>query len=115
MKPFLFALLLCISPVAMAHSVLQTRFVDDGKTLTIQINGHRDGRKIHLDQTFDVSDQNVLQKELLKYHAFRSVGLMPPVAEFPGLILTGLGLVVLAGTVLVMRFQKVKMAAQNPI
>lgn len=115
MKTVLIALLLSFGPVAMADSVLQTRFVDNGKMLSIQINGHRDGRKIHFDRTFDVSGQNILQKEMIKYRAFRAVGLMPPLGELPGLVALALGLVVLAGTVLVMRFQKIKMVVHNPI
>ncbi|GAB3905478.1 hypothetical protein GCM10028803_36400 [Larkinella knui] len=115
MKIGLFILLLSIGPVAMARSVVQTRLVDNGKTLTIQISGHRDGRKIHFDQTFDVSNQNILQKERIKYRAFRSVGLVPPVAEFPGLITAAVGLVALAGTALAVWSQNVKIAAPRPI
>ncbi|RRB00070.1 hypothetical protein [Larkinella rosea] len=115
MKTILLFFLLIIAPAAMAHTVLETRVVDNGTTLSIRINGHRDGRKIQFDRTFDVSRKNILEKDLIKYRAFQSVGLMLPVSEMPGLIGSIVGILVFTGTVLVMRFRRIKPGLQNPI
>ncbi|GAB3916616.1 hypothetical protein [Larkinella terrae] len=115
MKTLLLAFLLIIGPLAMAHTVLQTRLVDNGQTLSIRINGHQDGRKIQFDRTFDISNRNVLEKEMIKYRAFQSVGLTLPPNEMPWLLSSALGLVVVAGTVLVLRFQKVKPVGLKPL
>ncbi|WP_421827344.1 hypothetical protein [Larkinella sp.] len=110
MKLLLISLFLTISTVAMAQSSLRMRISDDEKTLSIRIDGTRNGRKIHFNQAFDVSDMSTLRKELLKYRVFTSLELSPPLHEMPWVILSILGVVVVFFTELVLRFRPTKPA-----
>ncbi len=98
-----------------APTVLKTRIADNEKTLSIQIDGLKNGRKIHYDQTFPVAKTGRLQKEVLKFYAFRSAGLMLPLREMPGLLLTALGLVGLLAATLTGISRRRKAALMNPV
>ncbi|WP_461071775.1 hypothetical protein [Spirosoma horti] len=109
MKHLLIGLLICIGLSAMPHrsvaSTLRTRISDDNRTLSIQLDGNQDGRKIHFSQTFDVAGMNPVQKELLTYRAFRSVGVPVPIHEMPWLVFGPLCLIVFSATLLIARYQ----------
>jgi len=109
MKIILLGLLLSLGAQAQAQqpttSVLRTRISDDGNALSIQIDGTRHGQKIHYDQKIDVADMNVLQKEILKYRVFTSVGAPLPIHEMSRLIGLAYGFVTLVITLLIVRFQ----------
>ncbi|MFD2571388.1 hypothetical protein ACFSUS_12135 [Spirosoma soli] len=117
MKLLFITLLLCISIFTSAEaatpSVLRTRISDNGVTLSIQINGYKNGRKINYDQTTNVSRLNWLQKELVKYRAFRSQGLFLPLREMPGLCMTASGLVVLMSTLSMMGYTMKRISRAN--
>lgn len=107
MKTLLFSLFLLIGTVSMARSTsLRTRISDDQKTLSIRIDGSHNGRKIHFNQAFDVSDMSALRKELLKYRVYTSLGISPPLHEMPWVILSILGVVVVFFTGLVLQFRQ---------
>jgi len=119
MKLLLMSLLLSIGMVAMNHqsvaSNLKTRISDDAKTLSIQIDGSNNGRSIHYHQTFDVAGMNALQKEVIKYRAFDSVGIMVPLHEIQGLLLLVFGLPALIIALLIVRFQSRKSTSMKPV
>ncbi|GAB3806881.1 hypothetical protein GCM10028819_43140 [Spirosoma humi] len=91
MKYLFSCLLICIGlttvPQRSVASNLRTRISDDTKTLSIQLDGNQDGRKIQFSQTFNVAGMNPVQKELLLYRAFRSAGVPVPIHEIPWLVL----------------------------
>jgi hypothetical protein len=109
MKLILISLLLSIGIQAMAQqattSKIRTRISDDGNALSIQIDGTRNGQKIHYDQTFDVADMNGLQKDILKYRVLDSVGAPLPIHEMSRVIGLAFGFLTLAITFLIVRFQ----------
>ena len=86
-------------------SKLRTRVSDDSQTLTIQVDGKKNGQTIHLNQRYDVTGMNTVQKEILMYRTFRSVGLVLPLHEMPALIFGTFGLVIFISTLLIMRYQ----------
>ncbi|MBD0257294.1 MAG: hypothetical protein ICV83_16370 [Cytophagales bacterium] len=83
--------LLLVSTMAMAREPVATRLEkrieDDGKTLSIHLDGFVDGREIRYRQTFAVADMNDLQKEVLKCRVFYAQGLGLPLDEMPGTLL----------------------------
>jgi hypothetical protein len=109
MKHLLVGLLICfglaIIPLRSIASTLRTRISDDTRTLSIQLDGSQDGRKIHFSQTFNVAGMNAVQKELLKYRTFRSVGVPVPIHEIPWLVFVPLCLVVFSTSLLIVRYQ----------
>ena len=96
MQRFLIILLVGFSLIATAHdavaSTLKTRISDDSRTLSIQIDGNKDGRPIHVNQVVDVAGMNTLQKELIKYRTFTAVGVAVPLHEIPWLLALAFGL-----------------------
>ncbi|MPR34775.1 hypothetical protein [Salmonirosea aquatica] len=110
MKVMLIGLLLCIGAQALAQQAdtnkIRTRISDDGGTLSIQIDGDRNGQRIHFDQAFDVAGMNGLQKKILKYRVFAAVGVPLPFKDILWLIGLGFGFVILIMTFLIVRFQK---------
>ncbi|WP_338876137.1 hypothetical protein WBJ53_10860 [Spirosoma sp. SC4-14] len=88
------------------NSYLRTRIVDDSNTLSIQIDGQKNGHTIHLNQVFIISDKNTLQKELFKYQAFRSQGLFLPLHEMPFLVGSGLGISLLLVSLTIIGFRR---------
>ena len=99
---------LLVTAQASPRSTLHSRIADDGKTLSIQLDGFQSGHQVHYDQTFDVAGMNSLRKDLLKYRAFRSQGLVVPLQETTGLILVPLILLASILTIIVIRFQRKK-------
>lgn len=81
-------------------TTVRTRITDDGETLSIRIDGQREGKQIHLHKTLDVTGWNRLAKESVKLRAFLAVKLIPPFHEISGLILTAASAVLLALTML---------------
>lgn len=109
MKFILIGLLLSIGTQALAQQAattkLRTRISDDSHVLSIQIDGTRHGQKVHYDHTFDVAGMNSLQKAILKYRVFYSVGAPLPSHEMSRLIGLAFGLVTSIITFLIVRFQ----------
>ncbi len=81
-------LLLLVSTMAMAGEPVASRrekwIEDDGKTLSIQIEGVVNGREIRYRRTFDVAGMNDLQKDVLKCRVFYAQGLGLPLHEMSG-------------------------------
>ncbi len=81
MNAFLTLLLLSVSFLATAqkatNSSLNTSINDDGKTLSIQIEGQRDGQPIKYNRTFDVAKLNTKEKDALKTRIMDSLGIGP--------------------------------------
>lgn len=79
MKPLFLALLLGISFAATAqtstYSSTHSNINDTDKTLSIQINGQRNGREFAYNRTFDVRGMNKTQKEAIKNRVLDSLGL----------------------------------------
>lgn len=119
MKRLLISLLLSMSLNGFAQQLvpanLRTRISDDERTLSIQIDGNQNGRRIQFDQTFAVADMNRLRKEVLTYRAFNSVGVLPPLNAIPWLIFTGLGLLAALAAMLIVSIQRIKTALTNPM
>ncbi|MCX6216995.1 hypothetical protein [Spirosoma sp.] len=119
MKFILITLLLCLSLLAMAQkpafSSLQTRISDNEKTLSIQINGQRNSRKIHVNESFDVENMSSLRKELIKYRVFSNQGLGIPFQEVPGLIAVCLGSFSLFITVLILWYRSGQSAPRRVV
>jgi hypothetical protein len=105
MKSLLITLLLCVAMAMLTPHVtaatLRTRISDDTHTLSIQIEGTTDGHAIRYAQTFDVSDMNPLQKELLTYRAFRSAGVMAPLHQISGCLTVAFGILAMLITGLI--------------
>ncbi|UFH55931.1 hypothetical protein [Spirosoma sp. KNUC1025] len=110
MKHLLILILLSISTFTMAQSSsrLKTRIVDNSQTLSIQIDGNRNGRSIHYKQTFDVEGMTTLQKDILKYRAFTSQNVMPPLHDMAVSIATILVAISLVVTFLIVGYQSRK-------
>ena len=109
MKLLLFILAIGLSTGVMAQqSTVRNRLSDDGKTLSIQIDGKRDGRMIHYNRAFDVAGMNRLQKEVIKYRAFKSTGM--PIHEVAGFVTVFFGLAAMVATYLIIAFQRRKAA-----
>jgi hypothetical protein len=111
-------LLLLASTMAMAgepaSSRLEKRIEDDGKTLSIKIDGFVDGRKIRYNQTFDVAEMNDLQKAVLKCRVFYAQGLGVPLHELPGLVFAVPVLAALVAGLVVAGARAVKVMPANP-
>ena len=87
-RHFITGLLLLAGTITLAGepvaSRLEKRIEDDGKTLSIQIEGVIDGREIRYRRTFDVAGMNGLQKDVLKCRVFYVQGLGLPLHEMSG-------------------------------
>ena len=119
MKLLFVCLLLSLGTRAMAQktfaSRLETRIVDDGKLLSIQIDGLQNGRKIHYQRIFDVANMNHLQKEVLKCQVFYSQGLPLPLQALSGIIITVLSVAALAVGLLVAGYRAWKANRKNTL
>jgi hypothetical protein len=119
MKYLLICLLLSIGLVAMTSNAkasnLRTRISDDNQTLSIQIDGFKNGEKIHYSQRFNVAGMNALQKTVLKYRAFNSAGVSIPFHEIAWLFFAALGVITLIFTTLIVGYQVRKGAFIKPI
>lgn len=89
MKPIFLALLLIASFAATAqtstYSMTHSQINDNDKTLSIQINGQRNGREIAYNRTFNIRGMSKAQKETLKTRVLDSLGLgeTPPTPQWP--------------------------------
>jgi hypothetical protein len=89
MKSFL--LLLFFGAVSSAtaqqstYSTTQSQINDDDKTLSIQIDGQRNGQPVKYNRSFNVAGLSKPQKEALKNRVLDSLGLgdSPPAPETP--------------------------------
>ena len=119
MKYLLISLLLSIGLVAMTPNAkasnLRTRISDDNQTLSIQIDGFKNGAKIQYNQHFNVAGMNALQKTVLKYRAFNSAGVTLPFHEIAWLVFAALGIITLVFTGLIAGYQVRKGAFMKPI
>jgi len=94
MKSLLILTLLNVGFVSMAQTARQstthTEINDDGKTMSVRVEGQVDGRAIDYQHTFDVARLSSLAKDDLKHRIFDSLGigdvtkpLLPPVPPAP--------------------------------
>jgi hypothetical protein len=118
MKQLAIILILSLMTAVQAQSSdrLQTRISDDNQTLSIKIDGNKQGREIHFQQAFDVSRMNGLQIDLLKYRAFASQGITLPIHEMKYVISAVLGvlmLIALAIAFYILRYQANKGIRSN--
>lgn len=108
-----------IGLVAMASNAnasnLRTRISDDNQTLSIQIDGVIHEQKIHYNQRFNVAGMNALQKTVLNYRAFNSVGVSIPFHEIAWLAFAALGLIAVVLTGLIIGYQIRKGVFIKPI
>ncbi|GAB4029923.1 hypothetical protein [Spirosoma jeollabukense] len=109
MKYLLICLLLSTGLVLMTANAkasnLKTRISDDNRTLSIQIDGYKNGKTIHYNQRFNVAGMNALQKTILKYRAFNSAGVTIPFGEISWLFFVALGLTAVVLTGLIVWYQ----------
>ncbi|MBO0937463.1 hypothetical protein J2I47_12980 [Fibrella sp. HMF5335] len=112
MKKLLIFLLLTLGVAAMARPADQpaqrTRIVQNDNTLTIQIDRTNRPQPIHYQQTFNVADMNWIEKDLLKFRVFASQGLVVPFQEVADLVVLLVGILALAGTLLIVSYQASK-------
>lgn len=82
MKTLLTLMLLNVGVVATAQTARQstthTQINDDGKTLSVRVEGQVDGRAIDYQRTFDVARLNDESKDALKHRIFDSLGIGEP-------------------------------------
>ncbi|QKZ12838.1 hypothetical protein [Spirosoma sp. KUDC1026] len=89
MKLLLSLFLLGASLVATAqtstYSTTHSQINDDDKTLSIQIDGQRNGQPIKYNRTFNVASLNKTEREALKNRVLDSLGLgeAPPTPPVP--------------------------------
>lgn len=94
MKSLLILTLLNVGFVSMAQTARQstthTEINDDGKTMSVRVEGQVDGRAIDYQHTFDVARLSGLAKDDLKHRIFDSLGIgdvtkppLPPVPPAP--------------------------------
>ena len=111
-------LLLLVGTMTMAGepaaSRLEKRVADDGKTLSIYIDGFVNGREIRYNRTFDVAEMNDLQKGVLKCRVFYSQGLGVPLHELPGVMLAVPVLAALVAGLLIAGARAVKATPAKP-
>ncbi|WP_420150620.1 hypothetical protein [Spirosoma sp.] len=107
MKHLIIIVLISVSTFAAAQSSsrLKTRIVDDNQTLSIQIDGNRNGQPLHYNQTFDVAGMTTLQKDVLKFRAFASQNVAPPLHDMAVSIATLVGVLSLVITVAIVGYQ----------
>lgn len=82
MKTLLTLVLLNVGVVATAQTARQstthTQINDDGKTLSVRVEGQVDGRAIDYQHTFNVARLNDAAKDALKHRIFDSLGIGEP-------------------------------------
>ncbi|HEX8531034.1 MAG TPA: hypothetical protein VF646_13475 [Cytophagales bacterium] len=118
-RPLLMALLLLVPVIATARepvvSRLEKRLEDDGKTLSIHLDGFVDGREIRYRRSFDVAHMNGLQKELLKCRVYYAQGLGVPLDEMPKTLFAVPALAALVAGGLIAGARAVKAARTHPL
>lgn len=96
---------------AQSSSSLKTRISDDSQTLSIKIDGTKQGRELHYQQAFDVSGMNGLQIDVLKYRVFAAQGVTVPIHEMKRLMSVVVGgalLIALIIAFFILRYQSNK-------
>lgn len=87
MKSLLTLVLLTIGTMALAQtsrqSTTSTTINDDGKTLSVQVDGQVNGQSIEYRRTFDVAQLSKRAKDDLKHRIFDSLGIGEPVPPRP--------------------------------
>lgn len=63
---------------AQKHSSISRSINDDGKTLSIRVNGTVDGRAVDYDRTFDVADLSKTEREALRNRILDSLNVGTP-------------------------------------
>ena len=118
MKTIFIFLLLVLGTVAMARPaelpIERTRIAEDDATLTIQIDRENGYQSIHYQHTFNVADMNWMEKDLLKIRVFASQGVVLPFREIADLLVLIVGILALAGTLLIVNYQASKRPALDP-
>lgn len=115
-KLLLLTLFLRLAPVALATEAkpapapLQMRMADDGKTLTIHIDGYQNQREIHYHKSFEVAGMSRLRKELLILRVFHEQGIDLPVEKTLGPLLAGLGAVALGIGIIIVSYRRIRVA-----
>lgn len=72
--------------IAQKHSSINRNINDDGKTLSIRVNGTVDGKPIDYDRTFDVASLNLEERNALRERILDSLNISmpePPVPPVP--------------------------------
>lgn len=84
MKSLLTLVLFSMGTVALAQtsrqSTTSTTINDDGKILSVQVDGQVDGRSVEYRRTFDVARLSNRAKDDLKHRIFDSLGIGQPTA-----------------------------------
>ncbi|QIP12916.1 hypothetical protein G8759_09930 [Spirosoma aureum] len=77
MKPILILLMLVsgFMSLAQSSSTLNTVINEDGKVMSIQVDGERNGRAVKYDRTFDVTKLSSSEKDALKNRVLDSLGI----------------------------------------
>ncbi|WP_080241429.1 hypothetical protein [Spirosoma rigui] len=87
MKLLLTLVLLSAGTMALAQtsrqSTTSTTINDDGKTLSVQVDGQVNGQSIEYRRTFDVAQLSKRAKDDLKHRIFDSLGIGEPVTPLP--------------------------------
>jgi len=74
------AICICSTVVAQKKSSINQLINDDGKKLSIKINGTVDGKKIDYNKKFDISSLGDEEKDALIHRVYDSLGVPYPVA-----------------------------------
>lgn len=72
--------------IAQKHSSISRNINDDGKTLSIRVNGTVDGKSIDYDRTFNVASLNLDERNALRERILDSLNISlpePPVPPIP--------------------------------
>ncbi|MBO0948238.1 hypothetical protein [Fibrella forsythiae] len=118
MKYVLIGFLLCLSVVCRAQHApnsIRKQISDDEKTLSIRIDGIQNGQPVHVDQSFDVSGMNQLQKEWLTFQAFRAQHIPVSIHEIRWLLILSLGVIALLMTLLIIVYQTQRAAQMSAV
>lgn len=78
---------LSVTAQTKTHTDIKKSIHDDGKKLTISINGTQNGKQVYYDKTFNVASLSKLQKDALVKGITDSLGVpqqpAPPVPPAP--------------------------------
>lgn len=82
MKTLFVVAAVCMSSIAIAQksSSISQRVNDDGKEMSIKINGTVDGKKIDYNRKFDITRLSDEEKDALMHRVYDSLGVPFPVA-----------------------------------
>ncbi|GAB3704467.1 hypothetical protein GCM10027592_35840 [Spirosoma flavus] len=80
MKKLLLSAFLLTSTFAIAQQHISRNINDDGKTLSIRVNGTVDGKDVDYDRTFDVSNLTKEERTALRERVLDSLNVSMPIA-----------------------------------